>query len=91
MRTLYKRYSDDCCGFCKLHHVGVTPDQAKHKKCVERGCTHFCKYKDHWYWTLYETKKENEEQKKKERKMLRKQRKEKQKAYLENLSKGQQE
>lgn len=91
MRTLYRDYSDDCCGYCKLHHVGITPQQLKIKKCTEKRCIHFSRYRNHWYWPLYEAKKKQIEEDKIQRKNLRKERKERQKAYLENLTKGHQD
>lgn len=81
MRTLYKSYSDNCCGVCKLHHVGVTPNQVKRKQCVEKHCKHFRKFNGHEYWE----KQKDDPEKKAERKSLRKQRKAAQNDYYENL------
>ena len=87
MRTLYGNFSDNCCGYCKLHHVGVTVRQMRLKQCLEKQCTHFRRLEEHPHWTWLKRK----ETKKQESKLLRKQHKEKQKAYLENLSKGHRE
>lgn len=81
MRTLYGTYSDNCCGFCKLHHTGVTPTQMKRKQCLEKNCVHFRKYKDHPHWSYLTAEKE----KKQERKTLRKQRKAERQAYFEHI------
>lgn len=81
MRTLYKTQSDNCCGFCRYHHKGVTPNQLRRKQCIERHCQHLQKYKQHPYWAQLEYQQE----KKLESKELRKQRKAAQKAYFEYI------
>lgn len=89
IRTLYHNYSDDCCGFCKRHWVGVTVKQMHKKKCLEKECRHFQKYAKHSYWTQCEQQLQAERIRKEERKILRKKRKETQQKYFENLAKGQ--
>lgn len=85
MKTLYGGNSENCCGYCKLHHVGITPKQIRIKKCLEKHCQHFSRYNGHWVWKAIKHK----EKKKKESKELRRQRKARQKEYYENLQKEQ--
>lgn len=66
-KTLYGGFSDNCCGYCRLHKCAVTTTQMKKKECLKKGCYYFIKNDSHPLWIQRKKKKE---QKKRKRKML---------------------
>lgn len=87
MKTLYGDKSENCCGFCRLHRVGITPKQLKQRKCLTENhrCKHFCKYKQNEYWANEDARKQRIADQKIESRKNRSARKLRQKAYFENL------
>lgn len=51
METLYCGDSNNCAGYCKRHHVGLTVKQLKQRECLKKQCRHFERKEDHMYWT----------------------------------------
>lgn len=61
---LFNTYSDNCCAYCKLHHVNMTVKQMRTKGCLQKQCWHLEKNEMHQYWRQRESTK----QKRKDRK-----------------------
>lgn len=57
-QTLYGCYSDNCCGYCKLHGCSMTVKQMKKKECLKKQCYHLKKNEDHPIWKQRERMKE---------------------------------
>ena len=53
-------------GYCRLHKGPMTLQQVKTKKCLVKGCHHFCKYKQHPYWEMREKIKLEKKKKRRE-------------------------
>ena len=62
--VLFNGKSDNCCGYCKLHHASMTVKQMRSKECLQKQCWHFVKNEEHDYWRYRDSMK----QKRKERK-----------------------
>ena len=63
---LYGTCSDNCCGYCKLHHCNMTVRQMRTKECLQKECRHLVKNEEHQYWRQRELIK----QKRKARKQM---------------------
>jgi len=50
MEVLYGTCSENCAGYCKLHHVGLTVKQIKNKDCLAKNCWHMQKNENHEWW-----------------------------------------
>lgn len=88
MKTLFGNQSERCCGFCKLHHVGITPNQIKKRHCLTpTWCKHFRKIADSEYWEKETIRQKHIAKQKTESQLLRKQRKAEKKIYFEKLDK----
>lgn len=48
--TLFNGNSDNCCGYCQLHHCAMTVKQMRAKECLQKQCWHLTKYEEHPYW-----------------------------------------
>ena len=57
-KTLYNCYSDNCCGYCKLHQCSITVKQLKKKECLKKQCWYLEKNEEHDYWRQRERTKE---------------------------------
>lgn len=62
--TLFNGNSNNCCGYCQLHHCSITVKQMRVKECLSKQCRHLAKYEEHPYWIQRESMK----QKRKDRK-----------------------
>ena len=62
--TLFNGSSNNCCGYCQLHHCAMTVKQMRAKECLSKQCWHLTKYEEHPYWMQRESMK----QKRKDRK-----------------------
>ena len=88
MKTLFGDQSERCCGFCKLHGVGVTPNQIKNRHCISPNqCKHFRKIKDAEFWEEEAARQIRIAERKTESKKNRQKRKAVKKAYFEKLDK----
>lgn len=88
MKTLFGDQSEKCCGFCNLHHVGITPNQLKKRHCVSpTRCKHFRKISESDHWEEEAARQKRIAERKEESRKLRQKRKAEKKAYLEKLDK----
>lgn len=88
MKTLFGDKSEQCCGFCKLHRVGITPNQLKTRHCIHpTRCKHFRKFEDSEHWERMAIHAKRVADAKAESKQMRQKRKSEQKAYFEKLDK----
>ena len=88
MKTLFGDQSERCCGFCKLHGVGITPNQIKKRHCISPNqCKHFRKIKDAEFWEEEIARQTRIAERKAESKKLRAKRKAEKKVFMEKLDK----
>ena len=50
MEVLYGTCSENCAGYCKKHHVGLTVKQIRTKECLSKNCWHLQRNEDHEWW-----------------------------------------
>lgn len=73
MRTLFGKHADisQVVGYCRYHKCGVTVEQLKKKKCLDKQCGALAKY-EHRYWKQREITKMLRQLRKLERKWVEK-------------------
>lgn len=49
---------EHACGYCRKHRSTVSVTQMKKRKCLEKECWYFVRYKQHSYWVEQQQKKE---------------------------------